>query len=91
MSEYYNINGKKLRVSDHLPNTRLNGSADMYIYTKDACGSPLSIGGQIDHLCDKHNISVRHFEKVMRDFVEADEECRYILEEIKAGKYNDEE
>ena len=85
MSNYYNINGIKLRVSDHEPNTALRGSSDLYIWTKDACGTTLSIGGQIDRLCDKHDLEIKDFAAVIRDFAEIDEECMYMLAEIERG------
>lgn len=82
MSTYYKIeiNGelKKVRVSEHEPNERLNGSSDIEFYTKDACGSKLSIGGQIDYYCDKRDLDFRIFEKIIRDFAEEDEECFYM-------------
>ena len=85
MSTYYNINGMKLRVSDHEPNTSLRGSSDLYIWTKDACNTTLSIGGQIDWLREKHNLELKDFEKVIRDFADSDEECMYMLAEIERG------
>lgn len=84
MSKYYNIEGKKVRVSDHEPNTKLNGSNDIYIWIKDATGKNLSIGGQIDKLVDKYNMDLKSFEPIVRDFADVDEECNYILAEICA-------
>lgn len=84
MSQYYNINGKKVRVSDHEPNTRLNGSNDLYIWTKDACGSTLSIGGQIDRFCEKYDMNISDFSEIIRDFAHKDEECMYMLSEIES-------
>ena len=83
MSTYYNIKGKKLRVSDHEPNTALRGSSDLHIWTKDACGNTLSIGGQIDRLIDKHDLDLKDFEKIIIDWAEEDEECGYMLAELK--------
>ncbi len=83
MSQYYKVNGMKVRVSDHEANTRLNGSNDITIWTKDACGNALSIGGQIDRLCDKHNLELSAFESIVRDYADTDEECKYILIEIE--------
>ena len=82
MSAYYNIKGNKLRVSDHEPNTALNGSSDMYIWTKDACNNILSIGGQIDRLIEKYDLSIYDFEKVIKDFADTDEECSYMILEL---------
>lgn len=86
MSKYYSINGKKLRISDHEPNTSLRGSSDIHIWTKDASGNTLSIGGQIDKYCDEHNVEITLFESVIRDFADSDEECNYMLAEIERNK-----
>lgn len=83
MSAYYDIQGKKIRISDHVPNTRLNGSNDIYFWLKDACGTTLSIGAQIDAYCDKHDLDICVFEKVIRDYADTDEECMYMLTEIE--------
>jgi hypothetical protein len=83
MSKYYNIEGEKVRVSDHEPNVRLNGSCDIYIWSSDACGNRLSIGGQIDRICDKLNLEITSFSEVIKDFADTDEECRFMLEIIK--------
>lgn len=87
MSKYYNIEGKKVRVSDHEPNTKLNGSSDLYIWTTDACGKKISIGSQIDRFCFKYNMQISDFEKVIKDFSYSDEECSYMLIEIQRSKY----
>lgn len=86
MSAYYNVEGKKVRVSDHQPNTKLNGSNDLYIWTIDACGSSLSIGGQIDRFIEKYDMDLNSFESIIRDFAETDEECMYMLMEIERSK-----
>lgn len=86
MSSYYNIEGKKVRVSDHEPNTKLNGSNDLYIWTKDATGQTLSVGGQIDRFIDKYDMELKSFEPIIRDFADSDEECMYMLMEIERGK-----
>lgn len=85
MSKYYNIGGKKLRVSDHEPNTALRGSSDIYFWTSDACGNTLSIGGQIDKYCENNNVDITIFSDVIRDFADSDEECRYMLMEIESN------
>lgn len=85
MSQYYNISGKKLRISDHEPNTALRGDSDIYFWTHDACGTKLSLGSQIDAYCDKHSMSIIDFEKVIRDYADDDEECMYMLMEISNG------
>lgn len=83
MSKYYNIEGKKIRVSDHEPNCKLNGSNDLYIWEKDACGNVLSIGGQIDRLVDKYNMSLSSFAEIIKEYASIDEECMYMLNEIE--------
>lgn len=82
MSAYYNIDGKKLRISDHEPNTRLNGTADIHFYTVDACGNKMSIGAQIDAYCDKHDMEITAFADVIRAYADTDEECGYMLIEL---------
>lgn len=86
MSTYYQVEGKKVRVSDHEPNTKLNGSNDLYIWIKDACGNSLSIGGQIDRFVDKYDMELSSFEQIAKDFSDVDEECMYILMEIQRNK-----
>lgn len=87
MSAYYTVEGKKVRVSDHEPNTKANGGSDFYIWTKDACGSSLSVGSQIDRFIDKYEekygFTLKSFEKIIRDFAETDEECKYMLMELE--------
>jgi hypothetical protein len=82
MSKYYNVEGKKVRVSDHEPNVKLNGSNDLYIWEKDACGNSLSIGGQIDRFVDKFDMELKSFAPIIRDYANSDEECMYMLSEI---------
>ena len=83
MSNYYNINGLKVRVSDHEPNTALRGSSDIYIWTSDACGTTLSVGSQIQRICDKKGFEEKDFEAIIKDFATTDEECMYMLMEIE--------
>ena len=78
MSKYYEIEGMKVRVSNHEPNESLNGSSDIYIWTNDACGTKLSIGAQIDKVADKKDLDFRVFEAIINDFAEVDEECMYM-------------
>lgn len=69
MSRYYNIKGFKVRVSDHEPNTRLNGSCDAYIYSVDACGSRIPIYPQLERISEKHDIPMSSFQKLMDDCI----------------------
>lgn len=60
MSKYYQINGKKVRVSDHEPNYSLDflrGKNDVELYTVDACGAKLDIQAQISNLYEKGILS----------------------------------
>lgn len=73
MSTYYKINGLKVRVSDHEPNfsmDRMRGTNDVELYTIDACGNKLSVIGQIERYCEKHDLDVELFAEVMKDFSE---------------------
>ena len=68
MSTYYNINGLKVRVSDHEPNTALRGGNDIYFWTKSADNSKLSVISQIEAYCEKHDMDINLFAEIMRDF-----------------------
>lgn len=71
MSKYYNINGLKVRVSDHEPNysmDRFRGKNDVEFYTISADNRKLSVIAQIDHYCDKHDLDPSIFAEVERDF-----------------------
>ena len=70
MSTYYNISGLKVRVSDHEPNERLNGSSDIELYTVDASGQKLSIEGQLEHICERRQLDIALFSAVLSDFPE---------------------
>ncbi len=80
MSTYYNINGLKVRVSDHEPNTSMDkfrGRNDVEFYTVDATGKRLSVAAQVEHYCDKHGVDIALFGKVLADF--ADEEVNVAV------------
>ncbi|WP_291529248.1 hypothetical protein [Bacteroides sp. UBA939] len=68
MSKYYQINGLKVRVSDHEPNTSLRGSSDIYLYVKSACNELLSIENQIEAICDKNGYNISDFQAVINDW-----------------------
>lgn len=70
MSKYYHINGIKVRVSDHEPNTALNGSADINLYVKSACNELLSIEGQIESICEKRGYNISDFNEILNDWQE---------------------
>lgn len=68
MSKYYQINGLKVRVSDHEPNTSLRGSSDIYLYVKSACNELLSIESQIEAVCEKRGYEISDFQEVINDW-----------------------
>lgn len=71
MSAYYNINGMKVRVSDHEPNysmDRFRGRNDIEFYTISADNRKLSVIDQINYYCEKHNIDPAIFAEVAKDF-----------------------
>lgn len=71
MSKYYNIQGMKVRVSDHEPNysmDRFRGRNDVEFYTVSADNRKLSVIDQIDHYCDKHDLNPEIFSEVAKDF-----------------------
>ena len=80
MSTYYNISGLKVRVSDHEPNERLNGSNDIELYTVDACGQLLSVEAQIEYICERRQLDIALFAAVLSDF----EDGSYTINHFKA-------
>ena len=82
MSTYYNINGLKVRVSDHEPNRamdRMRGTNDIELYTISACNKPLSVINQIEAYCDKYDMDILLFEEVIKDFPDDD----FTFDDIK--------
>lgn len=68
MSKYYQINGLKVRVSDHEPNTSLRGSNDICLYIRSACNELLSIESQIETVCEKRGYEISDFQEVINDW-----------------------
>ena len=68
MSKYYNINGLKVRISDHEPNTALNGSSDINLYVCDAGGLTISMTGQIERVCERRGLDMSHFKKLAEEW-----------------------
>ena len=68
MSKYYQIAGMKVRVSDHEPNTMLNGSSDIYFYTKSADNRKLCVASQVESYCDKKDMDISLFQEILNDF-----------------------
>ena len=91
MSKYYNINGLKVRVSDHEPNDKLNGSNDIELYVKSADNQLLSIESQIERICERMNLNERDFEKVINDWKDGSYDMNIFegkKEEIEDGVNN---
>lgn len=75
MSKYYNINGLKVRVSDHEPNHAMNkfrGENDVEFYIKSIDNRTLSIESQVYGYCEKHDLDMSLFAEVLADFPDAD-------------------
>lgn len=103
MSKYYQINGLKVRVSDHEPNTALRGLSDIYLYIKSACNELLSIESQIEVLCEKRGYNFSDFQSIVNDWkddtydihvfekdnqeIENDSPCDIVLEQT--SQYRD--
>lgn len=68
MSKYYQINGLKVRVSDHEPNVALRGSSDIELYVRSACNELLSIETQIESICYKRGYDIADFQNVINDW-----------------------
>ena len=68
MSTYYNIQGLKVRVSDHEPNTSLRGSNDLELYIKSASNALLSIETQVECFCANRGYSLEDFREVLNDW-----------------------
>lgn len=67
MSQYYNINGLKVRVSNHEPNEALNGSSDIFLWLNDATGNEMKLGWQIEKACEDFDLNIADFKKVIED------------------------
>jgi hypothetical protein len=68
MSQYFNIKGLKVRVSDHEPNfsmDKLRGRNDIELYTTDAAGKALDLMPQIEKACEKHDLQLSDFNEVL--------------------------
>ena len=68
MSQYYTINDLKVRVSDHEPNSALNGGNDIELYIVSPDNQLLSVEAQIDAICEKKDFNVADFKEVINDF-----------------------
>ncbi|QHC84992.1 hypothetical protein AS589_09510 [Empedobacter brevis] len=68
MSKYYKVNGLKVRISDHEANTKLNGSSDIYFYTKSADNRKLCVASQVECYCEKHDLDISLFQDILNDY-----------------------
>jgi hypothetical protein len=73
MSQYFNVKGLKVRISDHEPNfamDKFRGSNDIELYTKSLEGKPLSIKNQILRVLEtplaiKKQLTIEDFNEVL--------------------------
>ncbi|MBA4304596.1 MAG: hypothetical protein C0424_10265 [Sphingobacteriaceae bacterium] len=73
MSQYFNIKGLKVRVSDHEPNfsmDKLRGRNDIELYTQDITGKKLDLQSQIEKVLDSqlaadHGLTMADFNQVL--------------------------
>lgn len=73
MSQYFNIKGLKVRVSDHEPNfsmDKLRGRNDIELYTQDITGKKLDLKSQIEkvlnsQLAEDHGLTMADFNQVL--------------------------
>jgi hypothetical protein len=73
MSKYYNINGLKVRVSDHEPNDTMNfqrGRNDIELYIKSADNRTLSVQSQLERICDRRELDINDFQEVTNDWID---------------------
>lgn len=68
MSQYYNIKGLKVRISDHEPNEALRGSSDIYLYVKSVDNRLLSIESQLEYICDKRELDIEDFKVIINEW-----------------------
>lgn len=74
MSKYYNINGLKIRVSDHEPNHSMNrfrGNNDVEFYTQNIERKSMSVVSQVEWYCEDNDLDINLFAEVLSDFPDA--------------------
>ena len=86
MSQYYNIKGLKVRISDHEPNVYLRGSSDIYLYVKSVDNQLLSIESQIEYICEKRELDIEDFQVIIKDWQDGN-----YSKDVFATKIEDEE
>ena len=68
MSQYYNIKGLKVRISDHEPNEALRGSSDICMYVKSVDNRLLSIESQLEYICEKRDLDIEDFKAIINEW-----------------------
>ena len=69
MSKYYNINGLKVRVSDHEPNYGAPGRGnDIELYVRSADNLLLSIEAQLEHICELRGYNIADFQEILDEW-----------------------
>lgn len=89
MSKYYNINGLKVRVSDHEPNyslDRMRGANDIELYIKGLGNELLSIEEQLYYICDRRGLNLEDFQEVLNDWKDGS----YNVDFFKSKEVEDE-
>lgn len=96
MSNYYNIKGLKVRVSDHEPNfsmDKFRGVNDVELYVKSLCNELLSIEGQIESICEKRDYNISDFQEIINDWKDGSYDSHVFekkVEELEEVTNNDE-
>jgi hypothetical protein len=68
MSQYYNINGLKIRVSDHEPNREMRDNNDVELYVKSVDSRLLSIESQLENICDRQGYDIADFQIIIDEW-----------------------
>jgi len=68
MSKYYQINGLKIRISDHEANAALNGGADIFLYVRSADNQTISVAGQLERICERRGLDINDFTALLNDW-----------------------
>jgi hypothetical protein len=94
MSKYYNINGLKVRVSDHEPNHSRNwqrGANDIELYVKSADNKTLSVISQLERICDKQELEINDFQQVVNDWQDGTYDKNYFAPVVIEEEEEEEE
>ena len=88
MSQYYNIKGLKVRISDHEPNVSLRGSSDIYLYVKSVDNQLLSIESQIEYICEKRELDIEDFQVIINEWQDGTYSKDVFVPKIEEGEDN---